>query len=201
MVALLWDSGYVGAAVELEALWTDLGSHLPFSLLCAYPAGLVSSPADADALEQVCRLHSSVLDSSPGRPAMAAVLSDAGEAASSFPPALESTRAARHFVVDALGAADDALVADAMIVTAELAANAVLHARSDFTVTVSRSASGVRISVRDGMPLPTAGEEAPLKVEPGHGLSLVAQIADRWAVEPLPRGKVVWAELTKDPVH
>jgi hypothetical protein len=34
----------------------------------------------------------------------------------------------------------------------------------------------------------------------GHGLHMVAQIAARWAVEPLPDGKVVWAELPAAPL-
>ena len=118
----------------------------------------------------------------------------------SFPHAVESARAARHFVLDRLGPREDhALAADAAIVTAELAANAVLHARSGFTVAVSRSAVGVRISVRDAPPLQTADDRAPLAVGHGHGLWVVAQMADDWAVEPLPDGKVVWAELLASP--
>ena len=45
-----------------------------------------------------------------------------------------------------------ALTDDAAIITAELAASAVLHARSGFTVTLSRAAAAVRISVRDTRP-------------------------------------------------
>jgi hypothetical protein len=60
-----------------------------------------------------------------------------------------------------------------------------------------------RIAVRDSTPVelhavtgPQAtGEGVPFQVMRGHGLSVVAQLASRWAVEPLPDGKVVWAEL------
>ena len=48
---------------------------------------------------------------------------------------------------------DSALAVDAAIVATELAANAVLHARSGFTLTVSWLAAAVRIAVRDGGPL------------------------------------------------
>ena len=117
-------------------------------------------------------------------------------------------RAARHYVTRLLGdGPDEAAADDTAIVTTELAANAVLHARSTFTLTVSRSAGITRIAVRDGTPVelhavtgritgPQAtGEGVPFQVMRGHGLSVVAQLASRWAVEPLPDGKVVWAEL------
>jgi hypothetical protein len=64
-------------------------------------------------------------------------------------------------------------------------ANAVPHARSRFTVTVSRSAGCVRISVRDEVPLE---EGCPLAGGRGHGRDLVAQLS----VRQLPGGKVVW---------
>jgi hypothetical protein len=34
---------------------------------------------------------------------------------------------------------------------------------------------------------------------PEHGLGVLSTIARRWAVEPLPDGKVVWAELPASP--
>src|SRR3954471_8040608 len=36
MVALLWEAGDVTSAIELEALWNELATHVPFSLYCAY---------------------------------------------------------------------------------------------------------------------------------------------------------------------
>jgi hypothetical protein len=93
---------------------------------------------------------------------------------------------------------DDALASDVAIVATELAANAVLHAHSGFTVTVSRLAAAVRIAVRDGDPLVHANGGLPFDVRPGHGLSVVSQLAGGWAVERLPDGKVVWADL---PAH
>jgi anti-sigma regulatory factor (Ser/Thr protein kinase) len=118
----------------------------------------------------------------------------------SFPQSPESARAARHFVFDTLSQrGDHTLAVDAAIVAAELAANAVLHARSAFTVTVSQSAAGARISVRDAALLQAANGHAPIAVSHGHGLWVVGQVADNWAVEPLPDGKVVWAELPASP--
>lgn len=122
-----------------------------------------------------------------------------------FPPHLDSAREARHFVLSQLGSrADRALAADAAIVIAELAANAIVHARSMFTVAVSQpgdTVSGdtvpgdtVRIAVRDMVPL---GDGERLVTAIGHGLDVVAKIAKRWAVEPLPDGKIIWVELSR----
>jgi hypothetical protein len=60
MVALLWDAGHVSAAIELEALWNELAALLPFSLVCGYSAQSVSGDGHADALHQVCGLHSAI---------------------------------------------------------------------------------------------------------------------------------------------
>ena len=38
MVSLLWDASLTDAAIEVEAMWNELGAQYPFSLLCAYPA-------------------------------------------------------------------------------------------------------------------------------------------------------------------
>ena len=61
MVALLWDAGQADAAIELEAMWNELGRHYPFSLLCAYPAQPVSCAHHLDALTEVCRVHTQVI--------------------------------------------------------------------------------------------------------------------------------------------
>jgi anti-sigma regulatory factor (Ser/Thr protein kinase) len=198
MVALLWDAGQVTLALELEALWNDLASRLPFSLLCGYPARLMTTAENTTPLEQVCRLHSGILGPHPQHlPGAAEGLPAGAETARSFPRDRESVRQARYFVLDQLGwRVDQEAASDAAIVTTELAANAVLHARSRFTVAVSRSAGSVRISVSDEMPLE---QNRPLTSSKGHGLDLVAQLAARWAIEQLPGGKVIWAELPVSP--
>ena len=66
MVSLLWDEGLVSAAIEVEAMWNELGDRYPFSLLCAYPAQLVCCVHQLDAVTQVCGAHAEVI----GRPSL-----------------------------------------------------------------------------------------------------------------------------------
>lgn len=115
----------------------------------------------------------------------------------SFPSELDSVRAARHFVTRLLGQGPGGreLTEDVAIVVTELAANAILHARSGFTLTISLSEATVRIAVRDDLSLVAEAEGRPFDVKAGHGLSVVAHIARQWSVEQRPDGKVVWAEL------
>ncbi len=190
--------GRVALAIELEDLWNTRARRAPaVPPACAeYPASvLLPDQGTAGPARDVPRLHSAVADQR------------------SFPAERNSVRAARHYVTGLLGdGADEAVACDTAIVTTELAANAVLHARTGFTLTVSRSAGMTRIAVRDSTPVklqavtgPARGPQAtgpraasegvPFQVMRGHGLSVVAQLASRWAVEPLPDGKVVWAEL------
>ena len=66
MVWLLWDAGLVNAAIEVEAMWNELGGQYPFSLLCAYPAQSVSCAHHLDAITEVCRAHTEVIGGPPG---------------------------------------------------------------------------------------------------------------------------------------
>jgi len=68
MVALLWDEGRHGAAVQLETLWNDLASRHSFELLCAYRLR-PDAEAVPEMLLQVCAEHTRVVPN--GRPAAA----------------------------------------------------------------------------------------------------------------------------------
>ncbi len=63
MVALLWDASRVETAIELEALWNELGNHDPFSLLCAYRTQSADGEQHQDAVVEVCRLHTETITS------------------------------------------------------------------------------------------------------------------------------------------
>ena len=187
MVAVLWDAGLVSAAVQLEEMWDQLGLRHSFSLFCGYPASSVSG-GHPEAFAEVCRLHRSVVG---GWPAPAGPGATRTFAFSSDAPA-----AARHFAVGAvrrLGAVE--LAADAALVVTELAANAVVHAHTGFTVDLAAGPEVLRISVRDASPLPPG---AGLPAAPLHGLGAVDTLASRWGVEPLGHcGKSVWVELSR----
>jgi anti-sigma regulatory factor (Ser/Thr protein kinase) len=197
IVALLWDAGHVGAAVELEALWNGLRRQVAFSLLCAYRAELVTGDEHVQALSDVCRLHSSVA----GPPAVTPVEPvgwGSERKARWFHRSTLAPRDARRFVVDTLerwGCHE--LIDDAALVAAELSANAVVHARSDLTVTVAQRRDAVRISVHDESSVPPRAGRAMSVTSGGRGLALVAAVASRWGSERLDDGKVVWAELAR----
>lgn len=106
-------------------------------------------------------------------------------------------RAARSFVVDVLRQAGvgSMTLDDAKLVVTELATNAVLHARSSFSVHVRAEESRVRIAVSDASSTPPAMAEMNVTATSGRGLQLVAAVSADWGVEATASGKVVWAEL------
>jgi hypothetical protein len=191
MVALLWDAGLVNDAVRLEEMWDSLGLSHTFSLFCGYPASAMTGDGHLEAFAEVCRLHGSVVG---GWPAAAAGIG----ATRAFALTGDAPAAARHFAVDAvrrLGAAD--LTDDTALVVTELAANAIVHAQTGFTVDLAASRDTLRITVRDASPLPPAAA-ADLPALPLHGLGAVDALASRWGVDPLGHsGKLVWVELRR----
>jgi anti-sigma regulatory factor (Ser/Thr protein kinase) len=88
----------------------------------------------------------------------------------------------------------------ALVVT-ELAANAIVHAHTGFTLALSVQGDLLRISVRDGGPVPPEGAAQALPPQPLHGLGAVNALASRWGVTPLGsagcEGKEVWVELRR----
>jgi anti-sigma regulatory factor (Ser/Thr protein kinase) len=81
------------------------------------------------------------------------------------------------------------------VVVSELATNAVVHARSPFSVAARRQSSGVRLSVQDlSTAEPVIRSYTPMAPS-GRGLQLVADLTSNWGVETTSAGKTVWAEL------
>ncbi|MEV8514157.1 ATP-binding protein [Dactylosporangium sp. NPDC051484] len=120
-------------------------------------------------------------------------------------PDVLSPCAARNHVADAcLAWGLVHLLHPARAIVSELATNAVEHAGTPFTVTVSRRDHLLHLAVEDGDPalprtLPWAGE-GPSLAPRGAGLRLVASAASAWGTAPTAAGKVVWATLgTLDP--
>ena len=86
------------------------------------------------------------------------------------------------------------LIENSMIITSELAANAVLHAESSFRLVLSHDATCLRIAIEDAVSCRLAvprGSNEPIR----SGLGFVEAIASDWGCEVTPDGKTIWAEL------
>jgi hypothetical protein len=105
----------------------------------------------------------------------------------------DSPGRARRMLIAALRRSGygDRLVQDAALVVTELAANAVLHAGSSFSVSVSLEAATLRIAVDDKNPIMGPGSVP----RPEHGLGLIEAVSADWGTAATSGGKVVWAEL------
>ncbi|WP_208029708.1 ATP-binding protein [Rhabdothermincola sediminis] len=117
------------------------------------------------------------------------------EAQASFAPESVSVGQARAFVVSALGLAGGTASTVALL-TSELASNAVLHARTRFTITVERFADHVRVGVGDthrGLPVFRGRQASDL--DSGRGLVVVHGLARRWGMQVDGDGKEVWFEV------
>jgi len=117
-----------------------------------------------------------------------------------FPAQPASVTAARRFVTETVATAGlPELVDDVRLLVSELATNSVIHARTEFTVTVHLAAAGVYVEVQDG------GEQAPEMlvieghevVEQGRGLHLLDAAASTWGCRTLDHGKVVWFRIER----
>jgi anti-sigma regulatory factor (Ser/Thr protein kinase) len=121
----------------------------------------------------------------------------------SFPAVPESTRAARRFVLQAAGDVPPDLRDAIAVMAAELAMNAVQHARTQFEVTIERAATTMRVEVTDsGEDRPTARPMPPPQSLRGRGLPIVDSLADAWGVTPSPHGpgKSIWFQIDIPPV-
>ena len=106
---------------------------------------------------------------------------------------------ARAFVSSALRRWElDSLVTDATLLTSELVTNAVLHARTDLTVSVAVADGAAEIGVTDSSPKLPRARTAARTSEGGRGLQLVEQVAEDWGVVPVDGGKQVWFALAVD---
>jgi hypothetical protein len=104
---------------------------------------------------------------------------------------------ARHFVDQTLAEWElDPIREDARLIATELVSNAVLHARTEFRLTLrSNGFDFLRIEVRDEntrMPSPAG---TPPDATSGRGLAVVTALAASWGTQREGDGKVVWAEI------
>ncbi|MFC4061857.1 ATP-binding protein [Planomonospora corallina] len=144
------------------------------------------------------------------RPAVATPLADGARPGTllmrrRFAGLPEQVGQARRFVALAVG--DRAAADQAVLMTSELATNAVQHTRSGaggfFEVSVYLAGPFLRVEVADGggpAGTPSARALDPLaeQLPGGRGLAIVELCATRWGQSGDDSGRVVWFELPQD---
>ena len=200
MVALLWETGNVSGAIELESLWNELAQDHQFSLYCAYPLSSLLEDGDLVAASRVCAHHSGVVAplSYTSNTLTSLPVDEVGPRSQLFVPIPAAVPAARRFVADTLLAWNERdLVDQASLVVSELATNAVRHASSAFRASICRDDSMVRITVRDVSSMPPHKADPSSEALGGRGVSIVDMLSVRWGTDLVSDGKVVWSELAR----
>src|SRR5215211_261381 len=82
-----------------------------------------------------------------------------------------------------------------VLIASELVTNAVLHARTELTLTLELRDGRLRISVKDRSKAPPTLRHYQADALTGRGLGVVAALSDRWGISAAADGKVVWAEV------
>jgi hypothetical protein len=82
----------------------------------------------------------------------------------------------------------------------EVATNALLHARTPFSVRLEHDAARglLRCAVTDHSPLPPRLRRHSPTAATGRGLRMLEQLSAGWGVHPEPDGKTVWFEVSSD---
>jgi anti-sigma regulatory factor (Ser/Thr protein kinase) len=107
---------------------------------------------------------------------------------------------ARGFVRECLSWHPDGhAVDDVVVVASELVTNAVVHARTPFSVTLASHRGRVSLTVRDASSALPAGADADPSASGGRGLQVVQALSTAWGVGPdTDGGKSVWAAFEGD---
>ena len=115
-----------------------------------------------------------------------------------WPPEPGSVRQARKFVSGLLRAHGLGRVeVETLMVVSELATNAVVHARTTFSVSVAYANCGLTVTVHDRSDvMPRLADNGPLALG-GRGLFIVGQCSSDWGerLDEDRRGKAVWAHI------
>lgn len=112
-------------------------------------------------------------------------------------PGPDAVPKARRLVASVLNGCPPGVVADAELIVAELATNALLHGAPPIRLRLTANDARIRIELED------TGRAVPVRMRhstqamTGRGLELVAAIAADWGVAPTDRGKTVWAEVSE----
>lgn len=112
-------------------------------------------------------------------------------------PSSDSARAARIAVADFFaGRGRDELLHSVALVGTELVANAIMHARTEMTLSVELVGDGVRVAVTDGSSSLPRWTPSSATATSGRGLLLVERISRSWGIDRVAAGgKTVWAQV------
>ncbi|MFN2478278.1 MAG: ATP-binding protein [Pseudonocardiaceae bacterium] len=119
-----------------------------------------------------------------------------------LPTVVRSIPAARHVALELLSAwAVEHSRDDVALVVTELVTNVVDHVGGETSIVLELTLSDVwlTISVADGSAVQPVVRELCGDQQRGHGMRVVAAVADRWGCEDHHGGKRVWAELLVGP--
>lgn len=115
-----------------------------------------------------------------------------------LPPVSRSVPVARRVLGELLVSwAAERFHDDASLLVSELVTNVVRHVAgtANMVLEVRLSGPGLRVGVVDSSALPPQTRRTPATDPGGHGMLLVAAVADRWGSERHRGGKRVWFEL------
>ena len=117
------------------------------------------------------------------------------ESSVTLPPDIDGLPAARALADHTTAPAE--LMEAVRVVIAELASNAVHHARTAYTVTVREDAEGaVTVTVHDDSPEQPELQPFDPHAARGRGLQIVDGLTEQWGTRADPDdGKTVWARL------
>jgi anti-sigma regulatory factor (Ser/Thr protein kinase) len=112
----------------------------------------------------------------------------------------ESVGKARRFATRTLAAwGAEQLEDDVRVVASELATNALLHARTEFTLGLLLDGDRLRVTLADGSAVqPRMRRFDSTESTTGRGLRMVAELAQAWGVAQDGMGKAVWCEFRLD---
>lgn len=117
--------------------------------------------------------------------------------ATSLPWGLDAAAQARSVVRDLLRRGRHPEMVDtACLLTSELVANAVVHAKSPVELVIDLDRGRLAVEVIDGSTASPVVTEADALATGGRGLALVDRLADSWGVTKNLPGKSVWFALT-----
>ncbi len=121
------------------------------------------------------------------------------EASHTFDAQPGSVREARQFLrgcLEAWSAHSYGLSGEQVV--SELATNAALHARSEYTVHLRLDADSLLVEVTDSTTVLPQERRYAVDATTGRGLMLVDALAADWGVQSSPTGKTVWCRIDPD---